>query len=132
MTGALTAKGAWIRWLVLINLALVAVQAVSAGMLLSGSGIAIVIHARVALALGVGALIQAISAIVLWARGGVPAWVARGGIVLLLIVVLQIGAGRTKRYWLHVPIAVALFGGLMRQSSKLNALWRVAGATPRS
>ena len=56
------------------------------------------------------------------------AWVARAGMVLFVIVVLQVGAGYTRRYWLHVPLGVGLFGGLIRQTSRLDALWRATGA----
>ena len=118
----------WIRWLVLVNLGLVALQALSAGFLMSGSGPAIILHARVARALLLGALTQAVAASVLCWRGRVPAWVAGAGIGLLVIVVLQIGTGRTKRYWLHVPIAVGLFGGLLRQTSSLETLRRPTAA----
>jgi hypothetical protein len=111
----------WIRWLVLMNLGLVALQALSAGFLMSGYGRAVTIHAGVAHALQLGALTQAVAAIVLWRQRRVPAWVARAGIVLLVIVVLQVGAGYTRRYWLHVPIGVGLFGGLIRQTGRLES-----------
>lgn len=118
----------WIRWLVLMNLGFVALQAPSAGFLLSGFGRAVTIHAGFAQALQLGALTHAVAAVVLWRRGRVPAWVARAGLGLFVIVALQIGAGYTQRYWLHVPIGVGLFGGLIRQTSRLDALWRANGA----
>jgi hypothetical protein len=111
-----------IRVLVLINLGLLALEVVAAGLVLSGSGPAVIVHARGALGLGLGAIIQAIVAVVLWARGRVPAWVARAAIVLFVIVVLQMGAGHRKLYWLHVPIAFGLFGWLLRQTRQLDAL----------
>jgi hypothetical protein len=112
----------WIRRLVLMNLGLVALQALSAGFFLSGYGRAGTIHAGVARALLLGALGQAVAAAVLWRRRRVPAWVARAGIGLFVIVVLQVGAGYTKRYWLHVPIGVGLFGGLIRQTARLDTV----------
>jgi len=111
-----------IQYLVLINLGLVAVQALSAGFLLSGYGIALAIHADVALALQLGALVQAIAAVILWRRRRVPAWVAGASIGLFVIMFLQIGLGYSKRYWLHVPIGVGLFGGLIRQTARLRQL----------
>ena len=72
----------WIRLLVLINLGLVALQALSAGSLLSGSGLAVILHRRVALAMALGALTQAVTALILWRRGRVPAWVARASVGL--------------------------------------------------
>lgn len=115
------------RLLVLVNLGLVALQAVSAGLVMSGSGPAIILHARGALALALGAIVQAIAAVVLWARGRLPGWVARAGIVLFVLVAVEIAVGHTKRYWLHVPIAVAVFGGLLQQTSRLSAQRVIGG-----
>ena len=109
-----------IQYLVLTNLGLVAAQALSAGFMMSGYGIALAIHADVALALQLGALVQAIAAVFLWRRRRVPAWVAGASIGLFVIVFLQVGLGYTKRYWLHVPIGVGLFGGLIRQAARLR------------
>jgi hypothetical protein len=112
----------WIRRLVLMNLGLVALQALSAGFLMSGYGRAVTIHAGVAHALQLGALTQAVAAVVLWRRRRVPAWVARDGIGLVVTVLLQVGLGYTKQYWLHVPIGVGLLGWLIRQSGRLDTL----------
>ena len=38
-------------------------------------------------------------------------------------------SGYTRRHWLHVPIGVGLFGGLMRELHRLDTLRRTAGAT---
>ena len=117
-----------IRRLVVINLGLVAVQALSAGFLMSGYARALPAHAIVAVALQFGALIQAVAAIVLWRRRRVPAWVAGVGIGLLVIVFLQTGLGYKRSYWLHVPIGVGIFGGLTRQVNRLDTLWRTTEA----
>jgi hypothetical protein len=117
----------WIRRLVLMNLGLVALQALSAGLFMSGYGHAATIHAGVAHALQLGALTQAVAAVVLWRRGRVPPWVARDGIGLFVSVFLQVGLGYTKRYWLHVPIGVGLFGWLIRQTSRLDTLRSATG-----
>jgi hypothetical protein len=117
-----------IRRLVAINLGLVALQALSAGFFLSGYGRAVTVHAGVALALQLGALIQAITAVVLWRRRRVPAWVAGFSVGLLVVVFLQVGLGYKKSYWLHVPIGVGIFGWLTRQMNRLDTLWRTTGA----
>jgi hypothetical protein len=118
----------WIRRLVLMNLGLVALQALSAGFFMSGYGSAVTIHAGVAYALQLGALTQAVAAVVLWRRRRVSAWVARDSIGLFVIVLLQVGLGYTKQYWLHIPIGVGLFGGLIRQTSRLETLRSATGA----
>lgn len=109
-----------IRRLTAINLGLVTIQALSAGFLMSGFDHASTVHAAVAQALLLGAFIQAVTAIVLWRRGRVPAWVAGVSIGLLVIVLLQTGAGHSRRYWLHVPLGVGLVAGLMRQMKRLD------------
>jgi succinate-acetate transporter protein len=111
-----------IRRLVVINLGLVALQALSAGFLMSGYARALTVHAIVAFALEFGALIQAVAAIVLWRRRRVPAWMAGASIGLFVIVFLQTGLGYRRLYWLHVPIGVGLVGGLTRQVNRLDAL----------
>lgn len=103
-----------------INLGLVALQPLSAGLFMSGYGRALTVHAVVALALLVGALVQAVAAIVLWRRRRVPAWVAGVSLGLFVTVFLQNGFGYNRQYWLHVPIGVGLFGGLIRQTSRLT------------
>jgi hypothetical protein len=113
-----------IRWLVGINLGLVALQAVSAGFFLSGYQRAMPVHRVVAVALQCGALIQASAAVVLWRQRRVPAWMAGFGIGLFVVLLLQVGLGYRKQYWLHVPIGVGMFGWLTRQASRLDALRR--------
>jgi hypothetical protein len=63
----------WIRRLVLMNLGLVALQALSAGFFMSGYGHAVTIDANVGHVLQLGALTQGVAAVVLWRRRRVPA-----------------------------------------------------------
>ena len=117
-----------IRRMVIVNLVLVALQPLSAGFFLSGYGRATAVHALVALALQVGAVVQAVTAVVLWRRRRVPAWVAGLGIGLFVMVFLQVGFGYRKSFWLHVPIGVGIFGWLIRQVTMLDTLWRTTRA----
>ena len=117
-----------IRRMVVINLVLVALQPLSAGFFLSGYGRATAVHALVAVALQVGAAVQAVTAVVLWRRRRVPAWVAGLGVGLFVMVFLQVGFGYRKSFWLHVPIGVAIFGWLIRQVNMLDTLWRTTRA----
>ena len=117
-----------IRRMAVINLGLVALQPLSAGFFLSGYGHATAVHASVALALQVGALVQAITAVVLWRRRRVPSWVAGLGIGLFVMVFLEVGFGYRKSFWLHVPIGVGIFGWLIRQVNMLDTLSRTTRA----
>jgi hypothetical protein len=119
-----------IRRLLIVNLGLAALQPLSAGFFLSGYERAVTVHAIVAMALQLGAVVQAVTAVVLWRRRRLPAWVAGLSIGLVVMVFLQVGLGYTKRYWLHVPIGVGVFGFLTRQVNRLDVLWRAAGARP--
>src|SRR5262245_4020549 len=111
------------RRMVSINLALVARQALSAGFYLSGYNRAVTVHAAVAPALQFGALIQAITAIVLRRRRRVPPWVAGFSVALFIIVFLQVGLGYSRSFWLHVPIGVGIFGWLTRHVNRLDTPW---------
>jgi hypothetical protein len=105
MTTATDAAGRGIRWirrLVLMNLGLVALQALSAGFFLSGYERAVTIHAGVGLALQLGTLVQAATTVVLWRRRRVPASVAAVSIGLFVIVLFQVGLGYTKHHG-HAP-----------------------------
>ena len=117
-----------VRRVVVINVGLVALQALSAGFLMSGYARALTVHTIVAVALQFSALIQAIAAVVLWRRRRVPTWVAGASIGLLMIVFLQLGFGYRKLFWLHVPVGVGIFGGLTRQANRLDTLWRTTDA----
>jgi hypothetical protein len=109
-----------VRWLVVVNLGFVALQALSAGFLMSGYAPALKVHAIVAVALQFGALVQAVAAVVQWRRRRVPAWVPAVSIGLFVIVFLQVGFGHRRLYWLHVPIGVGIFGALTRQVNRLD------------
>ena len=109
-----------IRRLMAINLGLVAIQAVTAGFSLSGYAQAATVHAAVGLALQAGALIQVVTALVLWWRDRVPGWLASLSVGLFVIMFLQLGLGYRRSFWLHVPIGVGIFGALLRQMSRLD------------
>ena len=111
-----------VRRLAVINMALVALQAISAGFSLSGYADAVTVHVVVAFAMQIGAVVQAITALVLWRRGRMPAWVVGLSIGLFVIVFLQLGLGYRRSFWLHVPIGVGIFGGLTRQVNRLDTL----------
>ena len=121
-----------IRRLVLFNFGLVVIQTLSAGFLMSGYGAARTIHASVGSVLGLGALAQAVASIAIQRRGRVPARLAGSGIALFVLVVLQIVAGHTRWFWLHVPVGVALVGGLMQQTRRLDTYTRGTRPTPSS
>lgn len=133
-SNTITAAGAgsqgigMVRRLVLVNLGLVGLQALSAGFLMSGYVSALTVHRIVAIVLQFTVLAQAVAAVVLRRRRRVPAWVAGASVALFLVVFLQAGFGFRKLYWLHIPIGVGLFGGLTRQAARLDSEGRTTTA----
>jgi hypothetical protein len=113
--------------MVVANLALVSVQALTAGLLMSGSALALRLHSGVGFALEFGTLIQAITTAILWRRRHVSSILAIINLILFVLVVLQVGVGFRRLYWLHVPIGVGLFAGLIRQSERLDNLLGAEG-----
>jgi len=111
-----------IRRLVALNLGLAAVQPLSAGFLLSGFDYWPAIHALAATALQLGALVQAVTAVVLWRRRRLPPRIAAVSLGLVAAVFVEVWMGYSRRYWLHVPLAVAILVNLVRQFSSLNSL----------
>jgi len=114
----------WIRRLTIINMGLVALQPISAGFLLSGYDHASTIHAAVAVALQLVAVIQGVTAVVLWLRRRVSVRMAGLCVGLFVMVFLEVWAGRNREYWLHVPIGVGILVWLRGRMDRLDTLWR--------
>jgi len=70
----------------------------------------VTVHTVVANALLLGALVQAVTTVVLWRRRRVPASVAAVSIGLFVMVFFEVGLSYHKRYWLHVPIGERAIG----------------------
>ena len=105
----------------LINLILAALQPLSAGLSMSGYGGAVTVHVAGALALQLGALVQAAVAVVLWRRRHLAGAVAGFSVALVLLAFLELAAGRSRMFWLHLPLGVAIFGGLLRHVIALSS-----------
>ena len=101
-----------IRWLVVINLGVVALQALSAGFLLSGDGRAVRVHQVGAVALQLGALVQAVSAVVLWRRRRVP---GQKRVPVLTFQRKEAWRGERRRQaWMAVPGSAGIASGAGR------------------
>ena len=110
-----------ITWLTATNLGLVGLQPISAGFLLSRYDHALSIHAAVAAAVQLVAVIQVVTAVVLWLRRRVTRRVAGLSVGLCVMVFLEVWAGRHREYWLHVPIGVGI---LVWLRGRLDTRWR--------
>lgn len=105
----------------LFNLLFAALQPLSAGLSMSGYGGAVTVHVAGALALQLGALVQGAGAVVLWRRRHMPGTLAGFSVALVLLVFVELAAGRSRVFWLHLPLGVAIFGGLLRHVIGLSS-----------
>lgn len=100
-----------LRAAVLVETALVLVQAVLAGRLLTGEPEARALHGYLGTeVLTSVALIQLVLAVLVWRPGRGPGWPALGSLVLVGALVFQINLGYGGQVSLHVPLGVAIFG----------------------
>ncbi len=104
-----------LRVVLLIHLLAVLAQGTLAGMFLSGSGVALSLHEMTARGLVGICLLQIAITVLLRARGGCPTWVLISGIGILLAEVLETYSGYRGILAIHVPLALGIFGGIMRQ-----------------
>jgi hypothetical protein len=104
-----------LRVVLLIHLLAVLAQATLAGMFLSGSGVALSRHEITARALVGICLFQIAITVLLRVRGGCPTWVLISVIAIFLAEVLETYSGYHGILVLHVPLALGIFGGIMRQ-----------------
>jgi hypothetical protein len=122
LRGEIRAVLSLLRLVLLIHLLAVVTQATLAGMFLSGSGVALSLHQMTARALVGICLFQIAITVLLRARGGCPTWVLISAIAILLAEVLEIYSGYRGILAVHVPLALGIFGGIMRQ-----LFWAVRG-----
>jgi hypothetical protein len=111
-----------LRMVLLIHLLAVVAQATLAGMFLSGSGMALLLHEMTARGLVGICLLQIAITVLLRVRGGCPAWVLISAIAILLAEMLETYSGYRGLLAVHVPLALGIFGGIMRQ-----LFWAVRG-----
>ena len=111
-----------LRGVLSIHLLAVIAQATLAGMFLSGSGTALSWHEMTARALAAICLLQIATTVLLRVRSGCPTWMLISAIAILLAEVLETYSGYRGILVVHVPLAMGIFGGIMRQ-----LFWAVRG-----
>jgi hypothetical protein len=85
----------------------VAYQSVTAGQLL-GVGAPVALHAAGAVTLHAFSGLAAIAAVLLWRRGGAPAWLAALAVVSFVLTFVQAALGGYETLDLHIPGAMVL------------------------
>jgi hypothetical protein len=104
-----------LRSVLVIHLLTVLCLGTLAGMFLSGNATALSLHeigSRVLLGI---CLLQVVLTALLRAGGRCPPWVLFSAIGILVAEMLETYAGYQRILILHVPLAILIFGGMMRQ-----------------
>jgi len=105
----------WLSRILILHLLLVAAQALIAGSFMSGNDAALLFHALVArLILGI-CVLQIVVTILLRRRGGCPNWVLVSAFAILICEAIEIYSGMRRGLVLHIPLALGIYGGIMRQ-----------------
>jgi hypothetical protein len=104
-----------LRFVLITNVLTMLLQATFAGRMLGGDIQSASLHESAAKLLVVLACIQLALAIALKIKKRCPVWIpiASGG--LLIAEVLEFAAGHVHNVALHVPLGMAIFGGMLRQ-----------------
>jgi hypothetical protein len=108
-----------LRILVTVQAAVVLVQAITAGLLLSGTPNIRGVHGMGALMLVLVGLAQVVVAILHWRPGRGSARLLGPSIGILVAVLIQATLGETHNKALHVPLGVLMFGGLLQLTRQL-------------
>ena len=103
------------RTVVLINLLVIFVQFGFAGRMLAGSITAVVIHGFTGVLLVLIALVQVALSIVLKVKSIGPTWLVGANAGIIVAVAIEAVCGHFHYLALHVPLALGIFAGVMRQ-----------------
>jgi hypothetical protein len=103
------------RGVLIVNVSAMLLQSVFAGRLLGGHPRSLLLHERTAKFLVLLAVAQLMLAVYLRMRSNLPRWIPIASAGLLLAEVIEFAAGDLHMLALHVPLGVAIFGGMLRQ-----------------
>jgi hypothetical protein len=103
------------RTVVLINFLLIFAQFGFAGQMLAGRITAVAIHGFTGVLLVLIALVQAAFSIVLKAKSIGPTWLVVANVGIIVAVAIEAICGHFHYLALHVPLALGIFAGVMRQ-----------------
>jgi hypothetical protein len=103
------------RGVLIVNVTAMLLQSLFAGKLLGGDAGSLLLHERTAKVLVLLAVTQLMLAVYLRMRSNFPRWIPIASAGLLLAEVIEFAAGDLHKLAVHVPLGVAIFGGMLRQ-----------------
>jgi uncharacterized membrane protein HdeD (DUF308 family) len=98
-----------------VNVLAMLAQALFAGEVISGRSSGPVLHLAMAKFLVLWGVLQLLLAISMKRKNLCPRWLLASVVAVLLAEILEFALGETSHLVLHVPLAVAIFGGAVRQ-----------------
>jgi len=103
------------RLCAVVNVLAMLAQALFAGEILAGGASGQELHLAMARFLILWGVLQVAFAVAMKAKNLCPRWLLASAGGVLLAEILEFGLGKTNHVLLHVPLAVAIFGGTVRQ-----------------
>jgi cytochrome b len=103
------------RGVLIVNVTAMLLQSLFAGKLLGGDAGSLLLHERTGKFLVLLAVAQLMLAVYLRMRSNFPRWIPIASAGLLLAEVIEFAAGDLHKLVIHVPLGVAIFGGMLRQ-----------------
>ncbi|GAA2755716.1 hypothetical protein [Actinopolymorpha rutila] len=101
------------RTLVALQSVAIFVQAITAGMIVAGRSGAKDLHGGTATLAFAFSLLTLVAAILVWKPGGGSARIIVPSAVMLVLIAVQAVLGGAHQKLVHVPLGVALFGGII-------------------
>jgi hypothetical protein len=103
-------------------------QPILAGLFLSGQDTAIDMHATNATIVVALCLVMTILAFLVWRRHLVPRAAFTTSAALLVVEILQMGAGYAHVMWIHIPLGVLMMGGVAQLMPLIMRPYKPAAA----
>jgi hypothetical protein len=104
-------------------------QPILAGLFLSGQDTAVDMHATNAMIVVGLCLVQTILVFPLWRRARLPRAAFTVSAALLVVEILQMGAGFGHVMWVHIPLGVLMMGGVAQVMPVIMRPYRPAAAS---
>jgi len=105
----------WFGTLVFANVLTMLLQAGFAGSMLGGNSHAVSLHELTAKVLVIVATVQVAILVILRRRWAYPRWLLLSSVGLVVAEVLEFSLGHYGEVAVHVPLGLAIFGGVVRQ-----------------
>jgi hypothetical protein len=105
----------WFRGILAVHVLAIFTQAAFAGLMLGGNDLAVNLHGVTGRLLVPLALIQLSLSVAMRVKRRCPAWLIVANVAILAAEVVEVTVGYGHNMAIHVPLGMAIFGGVLRQ-----------------